>query len=156
MKNPITIICLIIIIIGIFTNLPESKYYDKELKELVNQKKAQVIEVNKDMKIDNDTVSIKRIINTDDKTYIRSIYRTSEPGWSFSTTNVINIFDDKGKKYQYRGGENKGKIWGQDELMEVERIDEDAKYLILKLDWYDRKAEMTISLDKEKNINENK
>ncbi|GKU24170.1 hypothetical protein CFB3_23820 [Clostridium folliculivorans] len=147
---------MIIIIIGIFTNLPESKYYDKELKELINQKKAQVIEVNKDMKIDKATISIKRIINTKDKTYIRSTYKASELGWSFSTTNVIKVFDDKGKQYQYRGGENIGKIWGQDELMEVERINEDAKYLTLKLEWYDRKAEMRISLDKESNVNENK
>ncbi|MBK1812329.1 hypothetical protein JHL18_17025 [Clostridium sp. YIM B02505] len=121
----------------------------------MNQKKAQVIEVNKDMKIDNDTISIKRIINTDDKAYIISTYKPSELGWTFSTS-AIEIYDDKGRQYKYRGGEDKGKIWGQDQLTEFDRIDKETKAITLKLDWYDRKAEMTISLDKEKNINENK
>ncbi|GFZ30285.1 hypothetical protein CSC2_08110 [Clostridium zeae] len=121
----------------------------------MSQKKAQVIEVNKDMKIDKDTISIKRIINTDDKTYIRFTYKILEQGWSFPTS-AINLYDDKGRQYKYKGGEAIGKIWGQDVLIEVEKIDEDAKSITLKLNWYDRKAEMTISLDKEKNVNENK
>jgi hypothetical protein len=137
-----------------FRSLPESKYYNKNLKTLVKAKEAQVIEVGKGMKIDKDTVYIKRIINTSDKTYIRYALIRLEQGWSFSEV-ALKIFDDKGGEYHYLGGGGSGKIWGQDGLIEIDRINKDSKYLTIKLDWYDRKNELTISLGKEGEIVEN-
>ena len=136
-------------------SLPESKYYNKDIKALVKAKKAQVFEVGKVMKIDKDTILIKRIINTQDKTYIRYAFIRFEQGWSFSE-QAIKIFDDKGKQYQGKAGGWSGKMWGQDGLIEIDRINEDAKYITLKLEWYDRKNELRISLGKEGEINENK
>ncbi|MBM7868663.1 hypothetical protein JOC70_000132 [Clostridium pascui] len=107
------------------------------------------------MKIDKDTILIKRIVNTEDKTYIRYAFIRFEQGWSFSQ-GAINIFDDKGKQYQYKGGQSSGKVWGQDGLINTDRIDEGVKYIILKLEWYDRKSEMKISLGKEGENNEAK
>lgn len=136
-------------------SIPESKYYEKDLKAMVNEKKAQVIEVGKGMKIDKDTIFIERIINTQDKTYIRYALIRFDQGWSFSES-AIKIFDDKGKQYQKKSGSWKGKFWGQDGLFEIDKINNDVKYITLKLDWYDRKDEMKISLGKEGEINENK
>lgn len=155
LRIAIITICLIILAISGFDILPESKYCNKDLKTLVNTKKANVIEVGKGMKIDDDTILIKRIINTQDKTYIRYAFIRSEEGWSFSQS-AINIFDDKGRQYQYRGGHSSGKLWGQDGLFNIDRINEDAKYIILKLEWYDRKNEMKISLGKEGGNNDTK
>lgn len=136
-------------------SVPRSKYFNRYFKELVNSKEAQVIEVGKVLKIDKDNILIKRIINTQDGTYIRYAFMTLEQGWSF-TESDIKVFDDKGKQYQYRGGESSGKSWGSDGLFEVERIDKGAKYIILKLECYDRKNEMRISLEEEGEIDENK
>lgn len=107
------------------------------------------------MKVDNDTVLIKRIINTQDKTYIRYALIRLEQGWSFSE-EAIKITDDKGKQYNGRGGGWSGKMWGQDGLIELDRISEDAKYLTFNLEWFDRKDELRISLEKEGEVNENK
>ncbi|MCH5137621.1 hypothetical protein JMF89_10450 [Clostridiaceae bacterium UIB06] len=46
------VICLLIFIVSGFMSIPSSKYYEQDIKELVNAKKAQVIEVGKGMKID--------------------------------------------------------------------------------------------------------
>lgn len=155
LRRTVIAICLLILIASGFMSLPESKYYYKDLKTLVNAKKAQVIEVEKGMKIDKDTILIKRIINTQDKTYIRYAFIRFEQGWSFPE-EAIKIFDDKGKQYQSKGGGWTGKLWGQDGVIELDRISEDVKYITLKLEWYDRKNEMVISLEKEGKGNENK
>lgn len=63
LRRAIITICLIILTISGLESLPESKYCNKDLKTLVNTKKANVIEVGKEMKIDEDTILIKRIIN---------------------------------------------------------------------------------------------
>lgn len=135
--------------------LPERKYYYKSLKVLVDTQQAQVIEVGKGMKIDKDTIYIKRIINSKDKSYIRYAVIMNEQGWSFSE-EAMKIFDDKGKEYHSMSGGWLGKLWGQDGILEIDRINKDSKYITLKLDWYDRKNELTISLGKESEINENK
>lgn len=142
-------------IISGFRCLPESKYYYKSLKVLVDTEQAQVIEVRKGMKIDKDTIYIKRIINSKDKSYIRYAVIMNEQGWSFSE-GAMKIFDDKGKEYHSMSGGWSGKLWGQDGILEIDRINKDSKYITLKLDWYDRKNELTISLGKEGEINENK
>lgn len=155
LRRTIIAICLGILTISAFMSLPESKYGSKSLKTLVDTKKAQVIEVGKKMEIDKDTILIKRIINTEDKTYIRYALERFEQGWSLSE-GAINIFDDKGNQYRYNGGQSSGKLWGQDGLISFDRINEDAKYITLKLDWYDRKNEMKISLEKEGENNDSK
>ncbi|MGE5627915.1 MAG: hypothetical protein ACM3X7_07330 [Solirubrobacterales bacterium] len=60
-----------------FSSLPEGKYYNQNLKDLVNAKKANVIEVGKELKLDQDTLIIRRIINTEDKTYVRYTMKTA-------------------------------------------------------------------------------
>lgn len=138
-----------------FTNLPKGKYYDKNIQLLVDENKAQVIEIGKKMKVDNDDLIIKRIINTEDQTYIRYALIRSESGWSFSE-NALKIFDDKGQEYQSVGGGWSGRLWGQDGLMLLDKkIGEDVKSLTIKLDWYDRKNELNILLSKEGEVNEN-
>jgi hypothetical protein len=155
LRRTIIGLCLLILTLSGFRSLPESKYYDKNLKTLVKANEAQVIEVGKGMKIDRDTIYIKRIINTQDKTYVRCAFIRFEQGWSFPD-GALKIFDDKGKEYLNRSGGWSGKLWGQDGLFEIERINKDSKYIAFKLDWYDRKNELTISLGKEGEINENK
>lgn len=154
LRRTIIVICFILLALSGFSCLPASKYYNKDIKKLVAENKAQVIEVGKGMKIDNDTIYIKRIINTKDRTYIRYSYIRKELGWSFPL-NTIKIFDDKGKEYRHQSGTSSGKLWGQDALDEVEKLDKDAKYITLKLDWYDRKNELKISLGKEGEVSEN-
>lgn len=154
LRRAIIITCLLLLAVKVFQNLPESKYYHDDLKALVDAKKAQVIEVGKGVKIDKDTVYIKRIINTEDRTYIRYAFIRLEQGWSFPE-NAIKIFDDKGRDFKnYRSGYS-GKMWGQDGMIEIDKINDDAKYIILKIDWYDRKNELKISLGKEGEIIEN-
>lgn len=114
LRRTIIVICLLILILSGFTSLPESKYYNKNLKVLVNAKEAQVIEAGKGMKIDEDTIFIKRIINTQDNTYIRYAFIRFEQGWSFSE-GALKIFDDKGKEYHSMSGSSSGKLWGQDD-----------------------------------------
>lgn len=134
--------------------LPEGKYYNKELKVIVNKGDAQVIEVGEGMKFDRDTIYIKRIINTKDSSYLRYSLIRLEAGWTFSE-GALKVYDDRGKEYKHWGGGSSGKIWGQEGLIEIEKIDSGAKFLIIKLDWYDRKNEIQISLKREGEIDEN-
>lgn len=135
-------------------SLPKSKYYDKNIKKLVDEKKAQVIEVGKKLKIDKENIVINRIINTQDKTYIRYTFTRIEPGWSFPAA-VIKVFDDKGRKYESQGAESSINICRQEGIINFDRVKKDAEYIILKLEWYDRKSQLKISLGKEGEINEN-
>jgi hypothetical protein len=146
-------ICLLLLAFSGFLSFPESKYYSEELKVLVKSKEAQVIEVGKSMKIDNDTLYIKRIVNTQEQTFIRYGLLRSEQGWSFSE-GALKIFDDCGREYQSIGGGSSGKSWGQEGLIKLDRINKDSKQITLKLDWYDRKGELTISLKKDGEIND--
>jgi hypothetical protein len=145
---------LLILAVTGFSSLPESKYFNKNLKTLVKTKEAQVIEVGKAMKIDKSTIYIKRIINTSDKTYIRYSFIRLEQGLSFPD-GEFKVFDNIGKEYHYEGGESSSKIWGQDGLIEIDRIDKNSKHITIKFDRFDRKNELTISLGKEGEIIEN-
>lgn len=145
---------MFILAVNGFLNLPGSKYFNKNLNTLVKANEAQVIEVGKAMKIDKSTIYIKRIINTSDKTYIRYSFVRLEQGWSFPD-GALKMFDDSGKEYHYEGGESFGKLWGQDGLIEFDRVDKDSKHITIKFDWYDRKNELTISLGNEGEIIEN-
>lgn len=107
------------------------------------------------MKIDNDNLIIKRIINTEDKSYIRYRQISTVIGWSFSE-NALKIFDDKGQEYQHIAGSYSTRLWGQEGLMLLDKkISEDVNYLTIKIDWYDRKTEMKIPLSEEGETNEN-
>lgn len=128
-----------------FSSIPEGKYFDGNLKNLVNTKKASVIEVGKELKLDKDTLIIRRVINTEDKTYVRYTMIRKINLWSFSDNN-IKIFDDKGKELHKSGGTGNGKLWGQEGLFYMDRIPNDVKYLVIKLDIYDRHDEVKIPL----------
>jgi len=127
-------------------NFLDEKYYNPELKALVKSGKAEVIEVNKKIKIDKDTIYIERIINTDTQTNVR--YKiVEEPGWSFSNI-ALALYDEKGKK-QYQGGGSSGKLWGEDGIISYERIDKASKEIRIKLEWYDRVGEVSIPIKNE-------
>lgn len=150
LRRAIIVICLIILTVRGLNSLANGKYYDENINEMVNGKEYQVIEVGKDMKLDNDTILITRIINTEDKTYIRYSVKAMEKGWSFSES-AIKVFDDREHQYEYSGAGSDGK----DGFIKFDRINEDANYITVKIDWYDRKNEMKISLMEEGEVNEN-
>lgn len=107
------------------------------------------------MKIDNDDLIIKRIINTEDKSYVRYRQIRTTQGWSFSKS-IFRIFDDKGEEYIKVAEGASTNFWGEEGLMQLDKkIGEDVKYLTIKIDWYDRKSEMKIPLSKEGEANEN-
>lgn len=128
--------------------MPEDKYYDSNLEKLVEQGAAQVIEINKSFKIDKDTMYIKRIINTNEKTYIRYSLIIKEMGWSFPET-TIKIIDDKNNEYQCYGASSAGKPWGQEGLFQTDRISDGTKEITIKYQWFDRQNQMRVLLDKE-------
>lgn len=112
---------------------------------------AKVIEVNKKLKIDNASIIIQRVALTDKHTYIRSRYVSFEQGWSFPL-EVIEIYDDKGKRYISTASTGEGKLWGEEGIAEYEKIPKDCKEIILKLQYYDRKAELKIPCKRGGNI----
>ncbi|MEG2918256.1 MAG: hypothetical protein RR891_00600 [Clostridium sp.] len=148
LRRTIIAICLFILAISVCYSIPKGKYFDEDLKQLVNEKKAQVIEVGKSMKLDNAPILIHRIINTEDTTYIRYSFIRFEHGWSFPGSN-IQVFDDKEQEYFNHGGESSSNMWGEDGLLNIERVADDAKYIIIRINVYDRKNEMKISLAEE-------
>jgi len=153
-RRGIIVICLIYLIgVGIDC-LPESKYYNKELEALVKQGKAQVIEVDENLKIDDAKMHIKRLINTDEYTYVRYSYIRKESGWPVLTA-ATKLFDHKGKEYSYQGGSSSEKPWGTERLIKFDRLDNNVRYVIIKIENYDRKNQIKISLRKEGEINEN-
>ncbi|MHC1684545.1 MAG: DUF5643 domain-containing protein [Clostridiaceae bacterium] len=148
LRRGIIIVCLILLIpfiMLVFSSFPEGKYYDDQLKDLVKNGQAEVIEINKKINIDDDTIYIYRIINTETETNLR--YKILEkPGWSFSASALV-IYDDYGKK-QHHGGGSSGKIWGEDGLAKYERINKNSKEITIKLEWYDRTGEIVVPLGK--------
>jgi len=129
----------------IFPSFPSEKYFSDELKALVKNGKAEVIEVNKKIKIDNDTIYIERIINTDTETNLR--YKVvEEEGWGFPNSALV-LYDEKGKKQQ-RSSASNGKSWGEDGIISYERIDKDSKSITIKLEWFDREGEVVIPIEK--------
>lgn len=155
LRRSIIVICLITLCVIGFACLPKSKYYYNDIKTLVDEGKAEVIELNQKMKIDNDDLIIKRIINTEDKSYVRYRQIRTTRGWSFSES-IFRIFDDKGEEYIKVAGSASTNFWGQEGLMQLDKkIGKDVKYLTIKVDWYDRKSEIKIPLSKEGEANEN-
>lgn len=148
LRRSIIVICLILlstIILPTFSGLENGKYYSTELKTLVKNGKADVIEVNKKINIDSDTIYIERIINTDKETNLR--YKIMEkPGWSFSNS-ALALYDEKGKK-QMKGSLSSGMFWGEDGIISYDRVDKDSKKIIIKLEWYDRTGEVIVPIAK--------
>lgn len=148
MRRSIIVICSILIIpliILALASFPKGKYFNSNLKVLVKNGKADVIEVNKKIKIDKDTIYIERIINTDTETNL--IYKVIEvPGWSFSESALV-LYDEKGKKNQ-KGGESIGKIWGQDGIIIYDRINKNSKKITISLEWFDRRGKVVIPIGK--------
>ena len=153
-RRAIIVICLLILAIGGFYSIPKGKYFDDSIEELINNKKAEVIEVHKKMKIDEDSFIVKRIINAEDSTYIRYSLIRLEGGWSFPGTS-IEVTDNNGKEYFNHGESSSGKLWGQEGLIRIDKIDEGAKYIIVKFNCYDRKSEVKISLLEDGETDEN-
>lgn len=156
LRRSIIIICAILLIISNINIFPESKYYYDEIKNQVSAKKAEDIEINKSMTIDKDKIIIERIIIAKDAVYLRYSTRMNGLGWSFCDGNAIKMYDDKQHLYICTGGGTSGKIWGQDGVIEFEKLDKDARYIVLKLDWYDRKDEIKVPLNMEGEASENK
>ncbi|WP_406770515.1 hypothetical protein [Candidatus Clostridium stratigraminis] len=145
LRRGIMVICSLLLIPLIITGFPKGKYFNDELKTLVKNGKAEVIEVNKKIPIDNDTIYIERIINTDTQTILR--YKiVEEPGWSFPS-NVLLLYADAGNKHQ-GGGSSSGKFWGEDGIINYERISKATKEITIRLEWYDRVGEVVIPVDK--------
>lgn len=148
LRRSIIVICsifLIPLIILVFASFPRGKYFTSNLKAQVKSGKADVIEVNKKIKIDNDTIFIERIINTATETTLR--YKVIEaPGWSFSNSALV-LYDEKRKKNQ-KSGESIGKIWGEDGIISYDRIDKESKEITISLEWFDRRGNVVIPIRK--------
>jgi hypothetical protein len=148
LRRSIIVICLLLlapIMISDISYLGNGKYYSTELKTLVKNGKADVIEVNKKIKLDSDTIYIERIINTDEETSIR--YRIVEKqGWTFSNS-ALALYDESGKK-QMRGSTGHGTFWGESGIISYDRIDKDSKKITIELEWYDRTGEVVIPIAK--------
>lgn len=153
LRRSIITVCILVLALSWANSFPESKYYYDNMKEQVKEGKAKVIEVDKALNFDNDKFYIRRIINTEDKTYIRFSYIKKEQGWSFPDSS-ISIVDDKGNIYPSHGSGASGKMWGQEGLMSFDRINSDAKQITVKLNWFDRNDQMMISLEKAGDPNE--
>ncbi|MCX0359118.1 hypothetical protein LI056_14090 [Clostridium perfringens] len=151
----IILVCLITLCFIGFICLPKSKYYFKDIRSLVNEGKAEVIEPNQKIKIDDDYLIIKRIINTEDESYIRYKQVRTTLGWSFSES-IFRIFDDNGEEYIKTAISSSTSFWVTEGLILLDKkIKEDVKYLIIKIDWYDRQNKIKIPLNKEGEANEN-
>lgn len=155
LRRGIIAVCILILMTNLIYDIPEGKYYEDELKELVKDGKAQVIEINKKAKLGGDTFIAKRLITTHDETYLRYSVVRWEMGWSFPA-GAIEIIDDKDRHYDGLGGGSSGKTWGQEGLIRYDKLEDDIKEVTLKLNWYDRNMEIKVPLQKDGAINEDK
>ncbi|MDU2323920.1 MAG: DUF5643 domain-containing protein [Clostridium perfringens] len=154
-RRLIILVCLITLCFIGFICLPKNKYYFKDIRSLVNEGKAEVIEPNQKIKIDDDYLIIKRIINTEGESYIRYKQVRTTLGWSFSES-IFRIFDDNGEEYIKTAISSYTSFWVTEGLILLDKkIKEDVKYLTIKIDWYDRQNKIKIPLNKEGEANEN-
>ncbi|WP_415297407.1 DUF5643 domain-containing protein [Clostridium perfringens] len=154
-RRLIILVCLITLCFIGFICLPKNKYYFKDIRSLVNEGKAEVIEPNQKIKIDDDYLIIKRIINTEGESYIRYKQVRTTLGWSFSES-IFRIFDDNGEEYIKTSISSSTSFWVTEGLILLDKkIKEDVKYLTIKIDWYDRQNKIKIPLNKEGEANEN-
>ncbi|MFL0251060.1 hypothetical protein ACJDT4_11555 [Clostridium neuense] len=151
LRRAIIIICSVLLIPLIMSSIPSAKYFDSTWKREMTADNAKVIEVNKKWKIDNAYIIIQRVILTDKHVYIRSRYVSFEQGWSFPL-ETIEIYDDKGKKYMHVASTGEGKLWGEEEMAEYEKVPKNCREIVLKLQHYDRKAELKIPCKRGGNI----
>ncbi|MDK0653279.1 DUF5643 domain-containing protein [Clostridium perfringens] len=113
------------------------------------------MEPNQKIKIDDDYLIIKRIINTEGESYIRYKQVRTTLGWSFSES-IFRIFDDNGEEYIKTSISSSTSFWVTEGLILLDKkIKEDVKYLTIKIDWYDRQNKIKIPLNKEGEANEN-
>lgn len=152
LRRTIIVICSIIIALHVFLSIPKGKYFHDNLRDLVKSNKAEVLEVGKSLKLDNDKILIKRIIICEDEIHIRYAYVAHEEGWSFSGIS-LKIYDDNGNLYESQSASSTGRSWGSDGLITVDN-DRKTQSLTLKIDHYDRHSELTVPLIKEGDSNE--
>lgn len=151
-RKAIIIICTILLIPIILTSIPSGKYLDNaELKDKIKKGTAYDIEVNKSLKIDNAVLTIQRITFTNENTYLRYNYKHKKIGGNFYFQS-IELYDDNGNKYISHGGESKGKLFGQDDLISYNFINSNSKEITLKLQLYDRNFEMKIPCSRSTSI----
>ncbi|MDP4089046.1 MAG: hypothetical protein Q8930_07220 [Bacillota bacterium] len=148
-RRLIVLVCIIILAPLAVESIPEGKYYNGQMEDLVKNGNAQVIEAGKKVKIDNDTLNIQKVIKSGSDIYVR--YSLSEEiGWPFPWS-CIKLNDNIGHKIPWEGNESSGKIWGEEALVEYGPIDSDCQELTFTLDLYDRKMEVKVPLAKEGN-----
>lgn len=155
LRRSIIVVCIVLLALSGVIQMPPDKYYYAYVKNLVNQHQAEVVEVGKSLKLDDDRLVIDRVIISKDKLYLRYTLKRKLMGWSFCD-NSIKIYDDKNKELQIHSGGQSGRAWGEYGIIEYSGVKGDIKYITVKLNHYDRRDEMKILLKKEGDQHENK
>ncbi|WP_164669783.1 DUF5643 domain-containing protein [Virgibacillus doumboii] len=127
-------------IVGIF-----ERDIPKEITEQVEAANAKMVELNKEVSIDNDKIKFKNLVLSDEETLLIYEVHTDEPGWSFPST-ALKLKDGKGNNYQTDGGSSSGHTWGEFIIYHYEPLPEDADKVVVDFEWYDRSFQAEFSL----------
>ncbi|RSK27546.1 hypothetical protein EJF36_12025 [Bacillus sp. HMF5848] len=143
----------LIIITSIFTLYPNIvglfSVFERDIpKDIMNQIEAgyaTMIEIDKEMYVDHDTIHLKYLVYSEEETLLFYDIRKKEQGWSFPGI-ALQLIDETGYKYQGSGGSSSGMVWGESCINDYEPLPKEIQTIVIRYKWYDREFQTEINL----------
>ncbi|MBB6452511.1 hypothetical protein HNQ94_000956 [Salirhabdus euzebyi] len=149
-RRTLIIVCLFILIPDIIYMVTEafSRDLPREIREKMNSGETFIIDVDEEVKLDQDIIEFEQILMLEDETLLLFEVHNNEPGWSFPAT-ALSIKDDKGNNYTYRSGSSSGKKWGSIHFSNYDALPNDVQNLVIDFSWFDRSFRIEVPVDQE-------
>ena len=125
---------------------------DPAIRELLAEGRAASYDLDAALVVDGMRLSIDRAVATDDALYLYYRAERDKGGWSFPDS-ALQLTDERGTVYLWRGGYASGKYWGQTGAFMFDRPDDPLGRLTLSFERYDRSASASFALE-ERSVSE--
>ncbi|WP_026477814.1 hypothetical protein [Alkaliphilus transvaalensis] len=146
-RAAIIFVCVMAIIPGLVLRFPNGKYYDEEMKAMVKDGRAEVVEYKIKGELDGSSFIVQRLIYTDDLVYIRYSTNVANVFYGFPD-DKLRFFDNRGIEYKKSNDVNKSSLGlrGHEGLIAFKKPKDSIaiEYLMLVYEAFDRRMEIKL------------
>jgi len=147
-RRGIIVIFAILLVPRAISFIPDSRGDKENIKALEQDGPVTEYEIDRTMTIDQDRFTVNEIYWTPKQTVIRYTYRTQDSaGWSLPQT-ALKLYGPQGEEYHFDSSSSSGSPWGSTGFIYYDSSKEPPPSLNLVFEWYDRRAELNIPLQK--------
>ncbi|QMV39996.1 DUF5643 domain-containing protein [Cohnella cholangitidis] len=147
-RRGIIVIFAILLVPRAIAFVPDSRGDKENIKALKQDGPVTKYEVHQTMAIDQDRFTVNELYWTPKQTVIRYTYRTQDAGgWSLPQI-AFKLYGPQGEEYKFDSSSSSGSPWGSTGFIYYASSKEPPTSLNLVYEWYDRRAELNLPLQK--------